>query len=142
MPQRPGRDVLMRGSRGWRVAAVVWAAAIVVFGVLPTHGAVHAIAEGRDDQFTSAGHFASYALLALLLAVALDDWRLSRRAVLGAAALAVSLGVAIELVQAPLPYRDGQLVDALVDVVGAALGLAVFSVVAWARGWRPRSRRG
>ena len=129
----------MRGSRGWRVAAVVWTAVIVVFGVLPTQGVVHVIAEGRDDLLTSAGHFASYAVLALVLAVALDDWRLSRRAVLGAAALAVALGVAIELVQAPLPYRDCQLGDALVNAAGAALGLAVFSAVARAR--RPRWRR-
>jgi len=123
----------MRGSRAWRVAAVVWAAAIVVFGVLPTQGAMHAVAGGRDDQVTSAGHFAAYVVLAFVLAVALDDWRLSRRAVLGAAVLAVSLGVAIELVQAPLPYRDCQLADALIDAVGAALGLAVFSAAARAR---------
>jgi VanZ family protein len=91
---------------------------------------------------TSAGHFAAYTILAFLLAVALDDWRLSRRAVLGAAALAISLGAAIELVQAPLPYRDCQLGDALVNAAGAALGLALFSVVARARGRRPRVRRG
>jgi hypothetical protein len=112
----------MRGSRGWRVAAVACAVAIVVFGVLPTQGVVHAIAEGRDDLLTSAGHFASYALLAFVLAV--------------------SLGVAIELVQAPLPYRDCQLGDALVDAAGAALSLAVFSAVARARARRPRWRRG
>src|SRR5665647_2237687 len=58
------------GSRGWRVAAVACAVAIVVFGVLPTQGVVHAIAEGRDDLLTSAGHFASYALLAVVSAVA------------------------------------------------------------------------
>ena len=123
----------MRGSRAWRVAAVVWAAAIVVFGVLPTQGLIHGVAGGRDDQVTSAGHFAAYVVLAFVLAVALDDWRLSRRAVLGAAVLAVSLGVAIELVQAPLPYRDCQLADALIDAVGAALGLAVFSAAARTR---------
>jgi len=134
----------MRGSRGWRVAAVAWAAAIVVFGVLPTQGVVHAVAEGRggDELLTSAGHFAAYVILAFVLAVALDNWRLSRRAVVGAAALAVSLGVAIELVQAPLPYRDCQLRDALVNAAGAALGLAVFSVAARARARRPRGRRG
>jgi len=132
----------MRGSRGWRVAAVAWAAAIVVFGVLPTQGAVHVIAKGLDDLLTSAGHFASYAVLAFVLAVARDDWRVSRHAVLGAAAVAVSLGVAIELVQAPLPYRDCQVGDALVDVAGAALGLVVFSAVARARERRPRWHRG
>jgi VanZ family protein len=132
----------MRGPRAWRVAAVVWAAAVFVLGILPTQGIVKAIAEGQDDLLTSAGHFASYALLAFALAVALDDWRLSRRAVVGAAALAVSLGVAIELLQAPLPYRDCQLGDALVNAAGTALGLAVFSAVARARERRPRWRRG
>jgi len=132
----------MRGPRGWRVVAALWAAALVVSGVLPAEGVVHAISEGRDDLITSAGHFASYVLLAFVLAVALDDWQLSRRAILGAAALAVGLGVAIELVQAPLPYRDCQLRDALVDAAGAALGLAVFSAAARARGRRSRWRRG
>jgi len=132
----------MRGPLGWRVAAAAWAAALVVFGILPTEGVVHAIAEGREELISSAGHLASYVLLAFLLAVAVDDWRLSRRAVLGAAALAVCLGVAIELVQAPLPYRDCQLSDALVNAAGAALGLAVFSVAARARARRPRWRRG
>ena len=132
----------MRGSRAWRVTAIVWAAAIVILGVLPTQGAVHAIAEGRDNLLTSAGHFAAYVVLAFVLAVALDDWRLSARAVLGAAALAVGLGVAIELVQAPLPYRDCQLADALVDAAGAALGLAVFSASAGARARQSRRRHG
>lgn len=123
----------MLGPRAWRVAAVVWAAGIVVFGVLPSQGPIHAIAGGRDDQVTAAGHFAAYVVLAFVLAVALDDWRLSRRAVLGAAVLAVFLGVVIELVQAPLPYRDCQLADALIDAAGAALGLVVFSAAARAR---------
>ena len=132
----------MRGPRAWRVAAALWAAALVVFGVLPTQGVVRAIAEGRDDLITSAGHFASYVFLAFVLAVAIDDWQLSRRAVLGSAALAVGLGVAIELVQGPLPYRDCQLRDALVNAAGVALGLAAFSVAARARARRPRWRRG
>jgi VanZ family protein len=82
---------------------------------------------------TAAGHFGAYVVLAFVLAVALDDWRLSRRAVLGAAVLAIFLGVVIELVQAPLPYRDCQLADALIDAAGAALGLVVFSAAARAR---------
>jgi VanZ family protein len=120
----------------------VWAAAIVVVGVLPIQGVVHAVAEGRDDLVASAGHFASYLVLAFVLAVAIDDWRLSRRAVVGAAVLAVSLGALVELVQAPLPYRDCQLQDALVNAAGAALGLAVFSVAARVRVRRSRWRRG
>jgi VanZ family protein len=130
----------MRGTVGWRVAAIVWAALVVVLGVLPTQSTVQAVSGGRDDLTTSAGHFAAYIVLAFMLAVALDDWRISRRALLGAAALAVALGVAIELAQAPLPYRDCQLADALVDAAGAALGLVAFSVAARVR--RPRERRG
>ena len=42
-------------------------------------------------------------------------------------ALAAALGGAIELVQGPLSYRDAQVADFLVDVAGAAAGLAVFS---------------
>jgi VanZ family protein len=130
----------MRGSRGWRVAAIVLAATIVVLGVVPTQSTIHTVSGGRDDLATSAGHFAAYVVLAFVLAVALDDWRISRRALLGAAALAIGLGGAIELVQAPLPYRDCQLADALLDAAGATLGLAAFSVAARAR--RPRARRG
>jgi VanZ family protein len=134
----------MRGSRPWRVAAAAWAAIIVLFGVVPVQGLVHTVAEGQagENLVTWAGHFAEYAILAFVLAVVLDDWRLSLRAIIGAAALAIGLGAAIELVQALLPYRDCQLSDALVNAAGAGLGLALFSVVARRRGRRPRWRRG
>lgn len=134
----------MRGPRAWQVAAVAWAAAVVIWGLVPIQGVVHAVAEGKgtEDLLTSGGHFAEYAILAFVLAVALDEWRLSRRAILGAAALAIGLGVAIELVQALLPYRDCQVSDALADAAGAALGLAAFSAVVRARARRSRGRRG
>jgi VanZ family protein len=134
----------MRGPRAWKVAAVAWATAIVIWGLVPIQGVVHAVAKGKvgEDLLTSAGHFAEYAVLAFVLAVALDDWRLSRRAVLGAATLAIGLGVAIELAQVLLPYRDCQMSDALADAAGAALGLAVFSAAVRARARRPRGRRG
>jgi VanZ family protein len=54
----------------------------------------------------------------------------------------VGLGLLIELIQAPLPYRDAQAADVAVDVLGAALGLAAFSAVAAWRAWRPRWHRG
>jgi VanZ family protein len=132
----------MRGPRAWRVAAVALAAAIGVVGVLPTQGVMQTIAEGQDNLLASAGHFASYVVLAFVLAVALDDWRLSRRAIVGAAASAFLLGVLIEVLQGPLPYRDCQLGDALANGAGVALGVAFFSVAARARARRPRWRRG
>lgn len=131
----------MRGPRAWRIAAVAWTAIVVAFGVLPTQGMVHAIAEGRDSLLTSAGHFVEYAILAFVLAVALDAWRVGQRALVGAG-LAAGLGALIELVQAALPYRDCQLSDALINVAGAGAGLAVFSLAARSRARRRRARRG
>jgi len=132
----------MRGPHSWRVAAGVWTAIVVLFGVLPTQGTIHVIAEGHDAPLTSAGHFLEYAILAFVLAVALDDWRASYRALVGAGVAAAGLGTLIELVQAALPYRDCQLADVMVNVVGACAGLAVFSLAARSRARRRRSRRG
>lgn len=127
-------------GRGWRAAAMCWALVIVVSGVLPTQGAVHAISDGHDDFLTSAGHFVGYIVLGFLLAVAIGGWAARARQVAIALVLAAALGGAVELVQGPLTYRDMQLSDFLVDVAGAALGIVAFSAVALAR--RPRSRRG
>jgi VanZ family protein len=139
----PGaRQALLRGPRSWRIAAFAWAAIVVVVGVLPTQGTVKAIAEGHDSLLTSAGHFVEYAILAFVVAVALDDWRTSPRALAGAGVMAACLGALIELIQAPLPYRDCQLSDALTNIVGAGAGLIVFSLAAWMRARRRRSRRG
>ena len=125
---------------GWRAVAAGWALVIAVSGVLPTQGAVHAVSAGHADLLTSAGHFIAYALLGFLLVVAAGGWAARARDCLVALALAAALGGAVELVQGPLPYRDLQLTDFLVDVAGAALAIVAFSAVARAR--RPRSRRG
>jgi VanZ family protein len=117
-----------RGSRPWRVAAVAWTAAIVVFGVLPTHDAVHALAAGHDNALTSVAHFSEYAVLAVLVAVAAGGWPPARRALFWAGAYAVSLGAVIEVVQVPLPYRDGQVSDVAVNAAGVAFGLVVVSL--------------
>jgi VanZ family protein len=130
----------MPPARGWRIAAAVWAGAIAVSGVLPTRGVVHAVSGGRDGVVASAGHFAAYALLGFLLGVALGGREPSGRVLLKALALAAALGAAVEVVQAPLSYRDAQLSDFVVDVAGAAVGLAAIRCVAWVR--RSRSRRG
>jgi len=126
--------------RSWRVAAAAWAVAIFVSGVLPTESVVKAVSEGHDTLTTTAAHLAAYALLGFLLGVALGGWRVEPGRLALALALASALGGVVEVVQGPLPYRDAQVVDFLVDVAGAAAGLAVFSAVAWAA--RSRSRRG
>lgn len=119
----------MRGPRPWALAAAAWALVILVFGVVPTHETLAATAGTSENLVASLGHFAEYAVLAFVLAVALGGWRLSVRAVALAALLAVGLGWLVEVVQAPLSYRDFQVSDGLVDMAGAAAGLIVFSVV-------------
>lgn len=120
----------MTASPRWRTAAVVWAAVIFVSGVLPTQGTVHVVSGGHDDAFTTAGHFVAYVALGFLLAAAVGGWTASPRTLVLALALAAGLGGAVELLQGPLPYRDAQLLDFLVDLAGAVLGLALFSAVA------------
>jgi VanZ family protein len=127
-------------SSFWRWTAVAWAVVISISGVLPTASTVAAIWAGHDTLTTTVAHFVVYAVLGFLLGVALGGWRIDLRGLALGLALATALGGAIELVQGPLPYRDAQLVDFLVDVAGAAAGLAVFSAAVAAA--RSRSRHG
>ena len=130
----------MTGSLGWRLAAAVWAVVIIATGVLPTSSTVATVSGGHDSAFTTAAHFAAYAVLGFLLGVAVSGWTPDARGVLVVLALAAVLGGAIEVIQGPLSYRDAQLADFLVDVAGAAVGLAALSAVA--RGRRSRSHPG
>jgi VanZ family protein len=125
-------------SRRWRIAALVWAAAIVVSGVVPIGSVVQAV--GPPDPVTTTGHFVAYVVLGFILVVVIGGWRVTFRTLVLAFALAVALGAVVELIQGPIPYRDTSLLDLAVDAAGAAVGLAVVSAVAWGR--RSRSRPG
>lgn len=131
----------MRGSRAWVLAAALWTLVIVVVAVVPSRPVLSAAGD-HEDMVASLLHFAEYAVLAFVLAVAVDDWRLSVRAVVWPALFAVGLGWGIEVLQVPLSYRDFQVADGLVDAAGVAAGLAAFSVAAGARASRRRWRRG
>lgn len=126
--------------RFWRAAAALWAGAIAVTGLLPTQSVVTAVSGGRDDSATLLGHFAAYALLGVLLGLAFGGWESPGRGVALAWVLAAALGALVEVVQGPLPYRDAQAADMLVNAVGAAVGLLLLSAVA--RVMRSRSRHG
>jgi VanZ family protein len=126
--------------RPWQAAAAVWAAVILVTGLLPTQEGVEILSGGHDTVATTAGHFAAYLLLGFLLAAALGGLGREWMRVLLTLAVVSVLGGAIEVAQGPLPYRDAQLADFLVNIAGAAVGLAVFSVAA--RAMRSRSHRG
>lgn len=133
-------EPLLRGPRRWRLAAVTLVVLIVVLGVIPTHATLHAVAGGGEDAAANTAHFVEYAVLAFVLPLALEGWRPSRRCLAVAGAACVALGIGIELVQLALPYRSAQISDALLDVAGTALGLALVSLIARVRAKRsPRS---
>ena len=123
-------------SRGWLLAAVVWSVVIVVFGVAPTHEAIIAAGVRRETATTMLGHFAEYVVLAMLLAAALSPGGDSPRRRLAAPfVLAVVLGLAIEAVQMLLPYRECQASDVVVNVLGAACGVAGARLLPRLRVW-------
>lgn len=126
--------------RPWQVAAAVWAAVILVTGLLPTRAAVEAFSGGHDTAATTAGHFAAYLLLGLLLGAALGGLSVEWMRTLLTLSLAAALGGVIEVAQAPLPYRDAQPLDFFVNIAGAAVGLLLLSAAT--RVVRSRSHRG
>ena len=128
------------GRRPWQVAAAAWAAVILATGLLPTQTAVEAFSRGHDTAATTAGHFAAYLLLGLLLGAALSGLRAAWIRMLSTLALAALLGGVIEVAQAPLPYRDAELLDFLVNIAGATVGLLLLRAATWAM--RSRSHRG
>jgi VanZ family protein len=124
----------------WQVGAAVWAAVVLLTGLLPTQSTVHTVSGGHDGIATTLGHFAAYALLGFLLGGALAHRAPQGRLMLLAWVLAVALGALVEVVQGPLPYRDAQVVDVVVNAAGAAAGLLVFSGAS--RVTRSRSHHG
>ncbi len=133
---------LFRGPREWRLAALLIAAVIVVFGLIPTHEALQALAGERESAATVAGPVLEYAALAFVLPLALRGWGATARTMLLAGLLCIVLGIGIELVQLALPYRSAQLSDAIVDVLGTAVGLGLVSLAGSARARRSRWRPG
>lgn len=133
---------MTRDPRPWRIAVVIAVAVIVVFGVVPTHATLQAVAGEGEDAATVAGHFLEYLVLGFVLPLALSSGPPRLRVILVAGLLCLGLGVAIELAQLALPYRSAQLSDALVDAAGAALGLVLVSWAARSGARRSRWRPG
>jgi glycosyltransferase involved in cell wall biosynthesis len=96
----------------WRATAVLWAAGILGVSIAPIGP--------WPRPLEAARHVLAFAGLTFLL----------RRAPLplsAAAALSFIYGLAMEVIQIPIPYRSGRLVDLFVDIVGiAAAGLVLW----------------
>ena len=112
MPIDPAR-------RLWWAVFLTYAAAVCVVSVIPV------VQVGpRIPSFDKLFHLIEYALFGWLLARAQlasgRPWpHVARMAVIGAAVY----GAALELVQAMLPYRDAEWLDAVTNAVGGIVGI-------------------
>lgn len=114
---------LLRWAGVW-LPALVWMAAIFFLSAQPQ---LPGLSEHwLDNLIKSGGHFAGYAVLAILY------WRIARRgpwrrqtALAIAFAGAVLYALSDEFHQSWVPNRDPSLVDLMVDAAGAATALAV-----------------
>jgi len=133
--------------RGW----LAWGAVILVVSVVPVEWVFGLAPRESWSPLAALGHFTEFGLFAALVALAWAEAHGGRRPgrataagattdpataglTMGALA-AVSYGAAIELIQAPIPYRSADPLDFLTDVVGAAVALALVWYVRrrWAR---------
>lgn len=104
------------------VAAVIFANSIFIAAPAPADPGPF-----WDKQL----HFAGYAALSASLAYATARRDINARTrVLAVLLIAVAYGIAIELLQAPLPDRSFSYADMLANGLGALLGLAFFAIEA------------
>ncbi|MFB6125832.1 MAG: VanZ family protein [Halolamina sp.] len=107
--------------------------AVVVGTLLPGGSSPNLLPSGVDAMVHAVGFAAVAAALARAGGVGLAD----RRRLAGVVVAAAALGVALELLQGPVPGRTPSLADAVADLVGAVGG-----AVGWAaRVDRPAAAR-
>lgn len=94
--------------------AVAWAGVIFWFSSIP--------GSSMPGRFSTLGHFGVFAILGALLMLALD--RYDARAVLVATVLASLYAVSDEFHQSFVPMRTPDVLDWLVDTIGALSGAA------------------
>jgi len=116
--------------RGW----LAWAPVILFVSVVPVGWIFGFTPRASWSLSGDLGHFFEFGLFAVLVALS------RRRAVAGStgllvgAAAGIGYGLAIELMQWPIPYRSADPRDFAIDVVGVACALALL--------WYGRRRRG
>lgn len=114
-----GRSFLAR--RGW----VVWAPVILVVSVVPVAWVFGATPRATWSLSSELGHFFEFGLFAALVALSRERAGAGASALLAGAVAAIAYGVAIELIQWPIPYRSADPRDVAVDVLGVTSALAI-----------------
>ena len=118
-----------------------WGAAIVVFAVVPVGWLFGLTPEDAWSVEGAVAHFLEFGIFAMLVAAAWRDRVPGSTGLLPAAVVAGLFALFTELIQGPVPYRDFDLRDLAADLVGAAIGLIVLSLVRRMRGPRRPRRR-
>jgi VanZ family protein len=114
VPKARLADRIVPLALGW-LPAVLWAALIFRLSSRP--------ATGLPGRFSSLAHFAFYLVLAVLVLRALAEVAPSRRAALTALVVASLYGITDEVHQSFVPGRTPDLVDWVLDTLGAAAGV-------------------
>jgi len=105
-------QALLQNRTLWRVALALSLVAIIVLATLDPH---HPMPSTPSDKIN---HLIAFLELTILTRLAWPELR-----ALWYAPALLMFGLAIELVQATLPYRDFSLNDLLADGLGIAIGL-------------------
>lgn len=131
----PDDGAVAAGDRRWAPPAIV-ASVVIAASFVPVPGGSSesgdvavpgaALADAVGLGLTDPFHLVGYAAVAALVARALGEgWRASVVAV----GVAVAIGAGVEVVQGAIPWRTFAVRDALVNAVGAVLGVVGSRVV-------------
>ncbi len=116
-------DLIAR--RGW----IVWAPVILFVSVVPVGWVFGLTPHAGWSLQGNVGHVFEFGLFAVLVALARARAVPGSSGMLAGAVAAIGYGVAIELIQWPIPYRTADPRDAALDVVGVTVALALLWVV-------------
>ena len=116
--------------RGW----IVWALVILLVSVVPVGWIFGFTPHGGWSLQGNIGHVFEFGFLAVLVAVARARAVPASAGLLAGALAGIGYGVAVELIQWPIPYRSADPRDVALDVAGVTCALALL--------WAVRRRRG
>jgi hypothetical protein len=120
-------DLVVR--RGW----LAWAPVILIVSVVPVGWIFGLTPHATWSISGELGHFFEFGLFSVLVALARERAVAGSAGLLVGAAAGAGYGLAIELIQWPIPYRSADPRDFAVDVVGVTCALALL--------WYLRRRR-
>ena len=115
--------------RGW----MVWAPVILLVSVVPVSWVFGFTPHAGWSLSGNIGHVFEFGLFAVLVALARARAVPGSTGLLAGALAGIGYGVAVELIQWPIPYRSADPRDAALDVVGVMCALALL--------WAVRRRR-